>query len=83
MAQQGAGKRDDVGAERVEPGQSTRTVDPDASGSMADIARQQGSSQRGYTGDNPHQYDTPAAPDAKVTGDPGRGMSGKGNGGRS
>ncbi|MDC3960570.1 hypothetical protein [Polyangium jinanense] len=83
MAKQGAGKRDEAGAERIEPGQSTRTVNPDASGSIADIARQQGASQRGYTADNPHQYDEPAPPGAKITGDPGRAMGGPRKGGNA
>lgn len=81
MAGQGSGRRDEAGAERIEPGQSTRTVNPGATGSTADIARQQGTSQRGYTADNPHQYDEPAPPGAKVTGDPGRVTSGARKGG--
>jgi hypothetical protein len=81
MHEQGAGKRHQVesgqaGAERSEPGQSTRTVEPGARGEIADIARQQGTSQRGYTGDNPGQYETPATPGSKVTGDPGRASRG-------
>ncbi|MDI1483495.1 hypothetical protein [Polyangium sp. y55x31] len=81
MAEHGAGKRNEAGAERMDPGQSTRTVNPDASGSIADIARQQGTSQRGYTADNPHQYDEPAPPGARVTGDPGRVTGGVRKGG--
>jgi hypothetical protein len=57
---------DEVGAERVEPGQASRVMDEEASGDLADVARQQGTSQRGYTADGD------GAPGTKTSGDPGR-----------
>ncbi|UQA59784.1 hypothetical protein [Polyangium aurulentum] len=56
----------EVGNERVVPGQSSRVMDEHASGELADVARQQGTSQRGYTADGD------GAPGTKTSGDPGR-----------
>lgn len=56
----------EVGTERVVPGQPTRVMDEDASGDLAEVARQQGTSQRGYTADGD------GAPGTKTSGDPGR-----------
>jgi len=56
----------EVGHERDVPGQSSRVMDENASGELADVARQQGTSQRGYTADGD------GAPGTKTSGDPGR-----------
>jgi hypothetical protein len=56
----------EVGTEQVEPGQASRVMDEEASGELAEVARQQGASQRGYTADGD------GAPGTKTSGDPGR-----------
>jgi hypothetical protein len=67
------GNTPETGAERQEPGEPTREVPNDAQGEIAEVAKQQGASQRGYTGDNQSQYDESVGAGSKVTGDPGRG----------
>lgn len=72
-----------VGGEQQEPGAPTRRLDDEGDASaqqevkeLEEIARQQGTSQRGYTADGPHeerpaQFD-PEHPGGRAEGDPRR-----------